>query len=62
MTAPSDAELPLTFVAEEALAGRSGISVEGYRNYRGVDVIGAWVWDEELQLGIAGEFATPLSH
>ncbi len=54
--APSDAERPLTLVALEALEGRSGISVDGYRNYRGVDVIGAWVWDDELQLGIAGEF------
>ena len=52
----TDGERPLTLVAAEALAGRSGLSVEGYRNYRGVDVIGAWIWDEELQLGIAGEF------
>ncbi len=51
-----DGERPLTLMAEEALAGRSGISVSGYRNYRGVDVIGAWIWDEELQIGIAGEF------
>ena len=44
----TDGERPLTHVAAEALAGRSGLSVEGYRNYRGVDVIGAWIWDPKI--------------
>lgn len=57
MPEPSEIPQPLTLVAREALEGRSGISVDGYRNYRGVEVVGAWIWDDELQLGIAGEFA-----
>ncbi len=31
------------------------INVEGYRDYRGVSVMGAWMWDEHLGLGIATE-------
>ncbi len=50
-----DEVLPFTLMADAALAGRSGTSVDGYRNYRGVNVIGSWIWDDELQLGIVGE-------
>jgi PAS domain S-box-containing protein len=46
---------PLTHMAAEALAGRSGIDVQGYRDYRGVRVLGAWVWDKDLRLGLATE-------
>ncbi|MDI3284303.1 sensor histidine kinase [Polyangium sp. 15x6] len=46
---------PLTRMAMSAVTGKSGIDVDGYRDYRGVEVIGAWVWDPELQLGIATE-------
>jgi PAS domain S-box-containing protein len=46
---------PLTRMAESAVAGESGIDLEGYRDYRGVPVIGAWLWDEELDLGITIE-------
>lgn len=31
------------------------INVEGYRDYRGVPVMGAWMWDDHLGLGIATE-------
>ena len=48
-------ERPLTLLASEALAGRPGSNVDGYRDYRGVDVIGAWVWNEELGLGFGTE-------
>ncbi|MDI1449986.1 sensor histidine kinase [Polyangium sp. 6x1] len=48
-------EQPLTKMATSAVGGKSGIDVDGYRDYRGVEVIGAWVWDPELELGIATE-------
>jgi tRNA A-37 threonylcarbamoyl transferase component Bud32 len=49
------AELPFTKMAEEALAGQPGIDVEGYRDYRGVPVVGAWEWLPEAQIGVATE-------
>ena len=35
-----------------------GCNVDGYRNYRGVKVIGAWTWLPEYNLGVAMEVAT----
>src|ERR1051326_4079898 len=46
---------PLTLMAESATKGHSGINLEGYRDYRGVLVIGAWLWDHELGIGLATE-------
>lgn len=53
--APEDR--PLTRMAKAVVRGESGIYVEGsgYRDYRGVDVFGAWLWVEELGVGIATE-------
>jgi serine/threonine protein kinase len=48
-------ELPLTYMAAEAIAGRSGVNVDGYRDYRGVQVVGAWTWLPEANIGIATE-------
>ncbi|HEB97554.1 MAG TPA: response regulator [Sedimenticola thiotaurini] len=48
-------EWPLTRMAQQATAGRSGVDVAGYRDYRGVPVFGAWSWHEPLQIGIAAE-------
>src|SRR4051812_4708622 len=48
-------DLPFTFAAAEALAGRNGVNVEGYRDYRGVPVVGAWRWLPEGNVGIATE-------
>ena len=42
-------------MAQSAIAGRSGSDVEGYRDYRGVRVIGAWQWLEELGFGLTTE-------
>ena len=47
--------LPLTKMAEAAIAGTSGIDVDGYRNYRGVPVVGAWKWMPEYKMGLATE-------
>ena len=49
------AELPLTKMAASAIAGNSGVDVDGYRDYRGVPVIGAWTWLDEHGMGVATE-------
>jgi len=46
---------PLTRMAAAAVAGESGVDVDGYRDYRGVRVIGAWQWLPELGIGVATE-------
>ncbi|MGD8755495.1 MAG: PAS domain S-box protein [Desulfobacterales bacterium] len=46
---------PLTLMAREATRGNSGLNVTGYRDYRGVTVYGAWLWDNQLQIGLATE-------
>jgi sigma-B regulation protein RsbU (phosphoserine phosphatase) len=48
-------EQPLTLMAESATSGRSDANLDGYNDYRGVPVIGAWVWDETTGLGITTE-------
>ncbi|MEJ2529445.1 MAG: PAS domain S-box protein, partial [Gammaproteobacteria bacterium] len=48
-------DLPLTRMAADAIKGNSGIDVVGYRDYRGVPVVGAWDWDEHLNIGIVTE-------
>ncbi|MDX1707762.1 MAG: PAS domain S-box protein, partial [Desulfobacterales bacterium] len=49
---------PLTLMAREATRGNSGLNVTGYRDYRGVPVYGAWLWDEQLQIGLTTEINT----
>jgi len=46
---------PLTRMAADALAGNSGLDTAGYRDYRGVKVIGAWLWSDKLGIGLATE-------
>ncbi len=46
---------PLTRMAISAIAGEAGIDPDGYRGYRGVPVVGAWLWDPDLGFGIATE-------
>jgi len=46
---------PLTRMAQSAVEGHAGIDIHGYRDYRGVPVIGAWSWDNQLNLGLATE-------
>jgi PAS domain S-box-containing protein len=45
----------LTRMAQEATQGKAGLNVEGYRDYRGVRVYGAWLWDDKLGVGLATE-------
>jgi PAS domain S-box-containing protein len=49
------AQWPLTRLASAALSGQDGCDVDGYRDYRGVMVIGAWSWSERLGVGLATE-------
>lgn len=45
-------EQALTRPVVEAGAGRVGVDVAGYRDYRGVRVVGAWQWFPEFDLGL----------
>lgn len=46
---------PLTRMADAAVSGQAGIDVDGYRDYRGVRVIGAWRWLDQYGFGVATE-------
>ncbi len=47
--------LPLTLAAAAAVSGQDGVNVEGYPDYRGVDVVGAWRWLDHYGFGVATE-------
>lgn len=48
-------ERQLTRMAADAIQGNSNVDVEGYRDYRGVPVIGAWTWLSEYDFGVTTE-------
>ena len=50
-------ELGLTRMALAATTGSDGYDVRGYRNYRGVEVVGAWAWLPKYGMGVATEVA-----
>ncbi|QBF81588.1 response regulator [Shewanella maritima] len=50
-----DRNWPLTLMAKSIADRRSGSNLQGYNDYRGVPVVGSWVWDQNLGLGIAAE-------
>jgi len=47
--------LPLTRMAGDATSGKDGVDVVGYRSYRGIAVVGAWRWMDDLGMGVATE-------
>lgn len=51
----SRAQQPLTYMAQQAVDGSAGLNLDGYRDYRGVPVVGAWIWDEDLGIGLTTE-------
>jgi len=51
-------KLPLTKLVQSALEGGQGVDVEGYRDYRGVSVVGAWRWLGPYDFGVATEIDT----
>ncbi len=48
-------QLGLTRMALAATTGSDGCDVRGYRNYRGIEVVGAWAWLREYGMGVATE-------
>ncbi|MGF1466936.1 MAG: serine/threonine protein kinase [Sandaracinaceae bacterium] len=46
---------PLTRAAAAAVAGDAGVDVDGYRDYRGVEVVGAWTWLDRYGFGVITE-------
>ncbi len=48
-------QLPLTAMAADSIAGNAGLNVDGYRDYRGVPVIGAWTWMPKYEIGVVTE-------
>jgi hypothetical protein len=48
-------ELPLTKAAMAAVVGTPGVDVDGYRDYRGVPVVGAWQWLPKYDMGLITE-------
>ncbi len=48
-------EQPLTQMAASAVTGAGGVDPNGYRDYRGVPVIGAWTWLDDYDFGVTTE-------
>jgi tRNA A-37 threonylcarbamoyl transferase component Bud32 len=46
---------PLTTMARFATAGQNGLDLRPYRDYRGVEVVGAWTWLPQYEFGVAME-------
>ncbi len=46
---------PLTLMARSAISGNAGENLEGYNDYRGVPVIGAWNWSADHGFGVTTE-------
>lgn len=57
--------LPFTFMTQKLIddsdditalkQSKIGNNMDGYRDYRGVDVLGVWLWDYNLGIGITAE-------
>ena len=47
--------LPLTKMAKELTSKKLGYDMEGYRDYRGVKVVGTWKWVDDFDFGITTE-------
>lgn len=48
-------EQALTHMAENLITGSTGSTTQAQRDFRGVPVLSAWAWDEELGIGFASE-------
>ncbi len=48
-------ELPLTKNVASAVEGGDGFYLDGYRDYRGVTVVGAWSWLNDYEFGLSTE-------
>ncbi len=52
---PASQSWPLTEMAQSISQGLSGKNLDGYNDYRGLPVVGSWIWDEQLGIGLATE-------
>jgi PAS domain S-box-containing protein len=52
----------LTRMAQSAVKGERGFDVDGYPDYRGVPVVGAWTWLQEYGFGVASEIDVAEAH
>jgi PAS domain S-box-containing protein len=50
-----DKSEPLTKMARSIAKQTSGFSATPYLDYRGTKVFGAWIWDDEMEVGFASE-------
>lgn len=48
-------EQSLTLMAATAISGKDGFNLNGYNDYRGVLVIGAWHWNADYNFGVTTE-------
>lgn len=48
-------KMPFTLMATSALKREDSSNFDGYRDYRGVRVVGAWRWLDDLNMGITTE-------
>ncbi|MBF0265811.1 MAG: response regulator, partial [Gammaproteobacteria bacterium] len=48
-------DLPLTLMAKKAVNGINGMNLDGYNDYRGVPVVGTWLWESNMRYGIVTE-------
>jgi len=48
-------DMPLTQIATAAISGSTGVALEGHRDYRGAESIGAWTWLPKYQMGVITE-------
>lgn len=53
--ATSHSTWPLTRMAASAVSGSDGRDTRGYRDYRGVPVVGVWRWVPKYRFGVAAE-------
>ncbi|GEM_PF-820536 len=53
--APPPEERHLTRMAKSATEGNTDTDIIGYRDYRGIQVLGTWLWDDILEFGLTSE-------
>ena len=51
----TEQDRPLTYAAQRALAGETGLTLSAYNDYRGRKVVGAWTWIPQLEVGLIYE-------
>ncbi len=48
-------DMPLTLMVQKAIDGTAAYDLDGYPDYRGVSVVGAWKWLTRYEIGVATE-------